>query len=169
MSRLVHYEGLPMVAGADKESMPAAVYTTINGVLQLEQALRSVQDTLVYVGRQDPTYPKPTIHGIPVEWIDYLSTAPMYPTGATNASYGVESSTVGDTNAGPRYNFLNFDSLKLFFHSDRFFYKNKIQEPDGQPHRHVCYIDSFVNLKCDDRRMQGVVFPNADAKAAYLS
>lgn len=170
MSRLVHFEGLPMMDGANKESMPAAIYTSINGVTLFEEAMRNKQDTLVYVGRQDPTYPKPTVHGIPMEWIDYLSTAPMYPTGASNATYSYEGDTSGDTNAGPRYNFLNFDSLKLFFHTERFFFKNKIQEPDGMPHRHTSWIDTFVNMKCDDRRSQGVVYPGtSDVAAAYRS
>lgn len=170
MSRLVHYEGLPVYDVANKSSIPAAVYTSLNGINMYEEAMRNRNDTLVYVGKQDPAYPNPTIHGVPLEWIDYLSTAPMYPTGASNAAYSYEGDTTGDTNAGPRYNFINFDTLKLYFHSERFFYKNKVQEPDGMPHRHICHIDSFVNMKCDDRRMQGVVYPGtADVPAAFRS
>jgi len=170
MSRLVHFEGLPLSGEmGQKETMPAAVYCSISGITLLEQAMRASQDAFVYVGRQDPTYPKPTIHGVPVEWLDILSTANYVPTGAADA-YATEATTTSTTHfMGPRYTFLNFEDLNIFFHTDMFMHKHPPMSWPGQPTRKVVYCDTFLNLICTNRRTQGVVAPLVDdVDAAYL-
>lgn len=168
MFRQLGYDGLPDKAHySTKSSMPAVVWTQLDGVMMYENAMRSDQDTYVYTGRQDPAYPNPTIHGVPVEYASLLDTATIYPTGAA-AALSDYTDTAGTTNAGPRFHFFNLDDICPVFHSEMYMQKHPPQNPYRQPSRHTVYVDTYYNLVLHNARTQGTVYPTAD-QTSYVS
>jgi len=164
MARKCKFTGLPLGKGmySDKSSMPAVVWCSLEGLVWLEEKMRNVQDLFVYMGRQDPTYPNPTMYGIPIEEVDYLTTATVFPTAATSV-YSTEGDTAGTTNAGPRYYFMNLSDIYFTIHSDMFFYRHPMRTPYENPSRHTIYIDTYCNITSEQRRTSGIVYPNVDA------
>lgn len=162
MRRKVAFDNLPTKgAFSDKATAPAVIWTSLNGITLYEDAMRATQDSFVWVGRQDPAYPKPTMHGIVVEYVSKLDTAAIFPTGSAGA-YSTEMDTTGTTNAGPRYFFANLQDMQLVLHAERYMYKHPILTPANQPSNHVMYVDTYFNLVCENRRTQGIVYPAAD-------
>ncbi len=168
MFRQVKFDGLPdRPEYGNKSTMPAVVWTMLDGVQKYEDDMRGGQDTFVYVGRQDPAYPNPTIHGVPVEYAAVLDTAAIFPTDSGGA-YSTYDSTAGTTNAGPRYFFCNLDDMTPVIHSEMWMKKHPLQTPYRQPSRHTVYMDTYYNIVFHNRRTQGIVYPTADV-TGYLS
>jgi len=174
MSRKVEFTGLPLGYGAysDKRTMPAVVWSSLEGVMWLEHLMRATQDSFVYLGRQDPTYPNPTVRGIPVEDVDYMVSANIFPTG-TSGAYSTEDDTTNDASSthesGPRYLFMNLMDIYFVLHSDIFFYRHKPRTPYHNPSRTTIYIDTYANLTAEQRRTSGTVYPNAAVPASVYA
>ncbi len=162
MSRKVRFRGLPLGKGAysSKATMPAVVWCSIDGITMMEESMRQAQDTFVYMGRQDPAYPSPTIHGVPVEDLEFWETAGIFPTGAA-AAYSTEGDQAGNI-GGPRFGFYNLNDIYLVVHSEKFFYKHPVRTPYDSPTRHTIYVDTYCNLTTQNRRTSGMVFPDAN-------
>jgi len=157
MARLCHYDGLPVKPQyGDSALSPTIVITSLEGINYLETVFRSSQDLFAYVGRQDPTSPKPTIWGVPVDWADWLTSAATYPAGSN--TYATQSAA---TYAGARFHFFQLEDISLKFHSERYFEPLPMQTPYRQPSRHTVYVDTYYNLVCTNRRTQGTVYPTA--------
>lgn len=167
MSKMVRKVGFDDLPGkeeySDKATMPSVVWASLNGVAEYEDSMRQTQDSFVYTGRQDPAYAKPTIHGIPVEYVSQLDTAAIFPTG-TSGAYSTEDSTdaTSPDNEGPRYFFVNCADLCPVFHTEMYMKKHPVLTPYNQPSRHTIYVDTYYNLTCKNRRTQGLVYPAAD-------
>jgi len=167
MFRQLGYDGLPDMAHfSSKSTMPAVVWTQLDGVMMYEDSMRTGQDTFVYTGRQDPAYPNPTIHGVPVEYASRLDTAAIYPTGgAGGTATGAQSTyddTSGDDNSGPRFHFFNLDDACPLFHSEMYMEKHPPQNPYRQPSRHTVYVDTYYNVVLHNARTQGTLYPSDD-------
>ena len=161
MFRQLGYDGLPdMEHFGSKSTMPAVVWTQLDGVMQYEDEMRQDQDTYVYTGRQDPAYPNPTIHGVPIEYASALDFQSIYPTGTAGAASTYDDGT--STNEGPRYHFFNLDDACPVFHSDMYMEKHPPQNPYRQPSRHTVYVDSYYNVILHNSRTQGTVYPTFD-------
>jgi len=161
MFRQLGYDGLPDMAHySSKSTMPTVVWTQLDGVMMYEDNLRGGQDTYVYTGRQDPAYPNPTIHGVPVEYCALLDTAEIYPTGSSAAL--ADYTDTGDSIAGPRFHFSNLDDMCPVFHSEMYMEKHAPQNPYRQPSRHTVYVDTYYNVVLHNARTQGTVAPSAN-------
>ena len=161
MSRKVRFRGLPLGKGAysTKSTMPAVIWCSIDGITMLEESMRQSQDSFVYMGKQDPAYPNPTIHGIPVEDLEIWETAEIFPTGTGN-TYSTEGTQSAAANGGPRFGFYNLADMYMVVHSDKFFYKHPVRTPYDSPTRHTIYVDTYCNLTSQNRRTSGMVFPD---------
>ena len=169
MFRQLGYDGLPDKAEySSKSTMPAVVWTQLDGVMMYENSMRGAQDTFVYTGRQDPAYPNPTIHGVPVEYASLLDTQSIYPTGAAGV-YAAYDSQASSNFAGPRFHFSNLDDMCPVFHSEMYMEKHAPQNPYRQPSRHTVYVDTYYNVVLHNSRTQGTVYPITADQADYIS
>jgi hypothetical protein len=161
--RQVKFDGLPEKEHyGSKSTMPVCVATMLDGLMAFEDTMRAQQDLFVYVGRQDPAYPKPTIHGIPVEYVSELDTAAIFPTGTSEAYSTYDDPTTTVNFFGPRFFFLNLDDMCPIFHSEMYMEKHPALTPYRQPSRHTVYVDTYYNLFLKNSRTQGILYPDAD-------
>jgi hypothetical protein len=168
MSRACNFTGLPIGDGPyiNKSSMPAVIWCSPDGYTALEQDMMQRQNYVVWLGKQDPTFPSITVHGIPVEEIVTIGTANIFPTGASGV-YSTErdiSNAVALGNAGPRYFFMDFSEhgLGMIVHSEKFFFKQPAAMPNMQLNRRVFAYDSYLNTNAVSCRSSGIVYPAAD-------
>jgi hypothetical protein len=154
------FDRLPMKPEySEKRSTPTRILCSLSyGQPQYEYALQGNNDFLRYTGGQDPTYPNPTFHGIPVEGIKALDTNVAYPT-AASAHYSTENDPAGTTNAGPRYYFLNFEYLKAIFHTEMYMHKHPVMTHPNQPSTKVIWCDTYYNVVPVSRQRHGIVYP----------
>lgn len=118
-----------------------------------QQELRRGQDHFI-AGPQDPAYPDPMFHGIPVVRVSTLDDAPLY----ADASDGrVDEITA--VKSGPRYYWVNGNYLFPTFHSDRYFYKHEVTKHFNVPDTWVCPVATWYNVMCTSRQRQGIVSP----------
>jgi len=128
---------------------------SLNGLTFLEDEMRRTQDTFVFGTRQDPSYPNPTIHGIPIDDIDYLDTAAVFSDAGTYKTEGAH------TEAGPRALFMNLRDIHFVVHSDMFFHRHAPLTPHYNPTKHSIFVDTYCNIIAENRRSSGIVFPSA--------
>lgn len=124
------------------------------------QLLRNAQDRFA-VGAQDPAYPDPQFHGIPVMRSSAFEQGAFYSDGA-----GGLANEFGGTNKGPRYLWLNSRYLYPVFHRDRYFYKDEVSRHHNVPDTWVCPVSTYMNIICTDRRHQGIVSPSGSVYTA---
>ncbi len=181
MSKLWHYcqfDPFPYKPEySDKMSTPHFIGTQLDGVLNFEHALRVNQDQ--FRGKQsgqDPAYPGPTFMDIPVQWLQSMDTAAIYPTAAgdalstyddTNGAHGInttlsDGSTQSIGHAGPRYKFINGVFLKCIWHASHFLRLRKIQDIPNRPFSKAQLVSMMNNNMCFSRRRQGELFPTGD-------
>lgn len=165
MARKVRFDGLPARPEfQDRSSMPSVVWTTLGGLLTVETCMRALQDSFVYMGRQDPTYPNPTIMGVPIEYVDALADSTIFDDGSS----GFATETTADI-IGPRYFFCNLQDITPVFHEEMFMKKHPPLTPYRQPSRHTIYVDTYYNLVCHNRRTQGIVGPITSDATGYAT
>ncbi len=171
MSRYCRFKGLPMSEGAyvNKHTMPAVVWCSYDGYTMAEESMQEVQNHFVWIGQQDPGYPNITVHGVPLEELEIIGTAEIFPTG-TSGAYANERSTA-NTNGGPRYFFMDFSEtgLGMILHSEKFFYKHDPVMPDMQINRRVFPYDTYCNTNAVSCRSSGIVYPVSGANIAGYS
>lgn len=159
MAKKVRFDGLPAKQEfSDRATMPSVIVCSMRAHTLLEDLMRQTQDAFVYVGRQDPTYPKPTIFGVPVEWLDYLESATLFNDGSSG--FVTEDSTSANIE-GPRYFFCNLQDVTPVFHAEMYMEKHPVLTPYRQPSRHTIYVDTYYNIVGHNRRTQGCVGPAA--------
>lgn len=127
---------------------------------------RGGQDRFI-AGNQDPSYPDPQFHGVPIGYSSQLDTAVVYPNAAGTALVTERAAT--GLNIGPRFLFLNCNYLYPIFHKERFMQKGKWSEDHTTPDTHVLPVTTWWNLVCWSRKHQGILSPDdtAGGLAAY--
>lgn len=156
LARRVKFTGLPTKPEyGDRKTMPAVFACSIKALTFLEDTMRATQDVFVYIGRQDPTYPHPTVYGVPVEEVDFLTNATIYDDGA--GGFATEEAA---TLEGPRYFACNLEDVTAYFHNRRFWYKYAPINDIEDPSRWVIWCDTYYQIHMHQRRTQGVVYPS---------
>ena len=135
----------------DTTTAKMKILTSLQGKTIYKRALRAANDRLVGGSSpQDPNYSNPKYDGIDVEYIDNLSTAPVYTSAAEAANE-------------PRYYFVNFNYIKAFFHRKKFFAQVAPPRSTSQPFSVTVYFDCYWNLFCRSRYRQGIIAPVSPA------
>jgi hypothetical protein len=116
-------------------------------------------------GQQDPAYPDPQFHGIPVTRASELETVEAYD-GGSNVAVNEQSSGTA-TKVGPRYYWFNTECLYPVFHDEMYFKKGKVTESHNVPDTHVCPVSTWVNFFNPVRRKQGIVYPAVNGSTLY--
>jgi hypothetical protein len=172
MWKKVHFEKPPTMG--EYFSNPAynnqQIFTSPEGQSAYTSFLRTHQDLFVIEGRQDPAYPDPQFNFIPVKYVDFLTTAPLYQNNTTAAS---TTDNVSEGNSatitGPRYYWINSNYLYPCFHKTYFFLRGKVREHFNDPDTFVVPVRTWGNLKCTSRRRQGIVSPSVDLYASLYT
>lgn len=119
--------------------------------------LRGGQDRFV-AGNQDPSYPDPQMHGVPVKYAEPMDTAAVYAnTGAT----ALTTEALADLK-GPRFIMVNCNYTYPVFHKAMYFKKGKVSESHEIPDTHVMPVTTWWNLVCWSRKHNGILSPSTD-------
>jgi hypothetical protein len=161
MMHLVQYNPLPMYEGQSEPlNKPQFIVTTKQGRVDYMQALRLLNDQLVgSTNRQDPSYLTPLYGGVPIIYSSKLDSAALYQVSSAGGAAANESASTGAI--GPRYYWIDTDSLCKVFHDERYFSRKQPQPHPNQPFSHVMWVDSWHQLVCTERRKLGIVTPFA--------
>lgn len=133
-----------------------AWYTSSQGQAMIENLLLNHQDRFV-MGPQDPGYNAPQYRGIPIFYWEKLDTAPIYDDGSS----GRTTEALADI-SGPRFYCFDFNSLGPVFHRNAYFKKRPVTSHHVTPDIFVGPVMSYYNVRCENRRNQGVISPSAD-------
>jgi hypothetical protein len=146
------------------------IYCSPEGQLAYEIALRGSQDAFVMSGRQDSAYNGPTYNGIPMRRVSALTTATIYPAGTAGAITNnlAESSTALLYNAGPRYYFVDSNTMFPFFDPDMFFERGEVRNHFNDPDTFVQPVFIWGNMLCPRRSTHCLVRPGG-ASDLYTS
>lgn len=167
---------------SDKTTSPHVIWTQLDGLTNYEAALRMNQDFFRGVGLQtgqDPDYDGPTFRGIPIEDLEALDTAAIYPTGTnsgtqsavawstyddtTNATAGTATNRDAETfrwgEAGPRYYVANLEYYLWAVHSAHYWDTIGPFMPTEQPHSRVLIAQIWDNLCTRSLMRQATVTP----------
>lgn len=162
MERLVHFHKIP-----NKESLNTAtsgkyvILTDGPSIDAYRSAIRGANDHIRYKDGFDPAIPYVKFNGIDMIEAQPLRDAAVYPTGAGGALSNPWD-TAGTNNSGGRYHWFNLDSIALVRHSTCWMERTSPMTDVRQPDTIVRYIDSKFNLLCENRRVNGTVYPTAD-------
>ena len=129
------------------------ILTSKRGRAVFMNLLRNGQDHFV-AGPQDPAYPNPQMHGVPVTWSKAFGDAAVYDDGSNGLAGEFTA-----TNKGPRFMLLNTEWLYPTFHKDRYFEKLEVTKQHEVPDTWVCPVNTYYNLFCPSRRHQGHLAP----------
>lgn len=164
-----------------KTRSPHVIFASDQGMQNYEHALRVNQDEFRGMGAmsgQDPDYSGPSFRGIPMEYIESLDTAAIYPTGASDAlsteldtantpSTGSIISGVDIGFAGPRYHICNLEYANYVTHSENYLVMEPPIKLQGQIGTYAQDVDLWNNFLCRSRRKGfGLLFPSADTTDA---
>lgn len=145
--------------------MPVEViFASRIGRARLMGLFRRSQDR--WVDMRDP-YNNPTYQNAPIVYIAQLDSAPIYPTGASDA-LGAESSAANTTNTnsigyqGPRYYLISPMYLRTVWHTNRYMKMLPTMTDVEQPTTHVIYVNSYANTLRRSGRRHGILYPLAD-------
>lgn len=173
MWKKVHFEKPPTMG--EYFSNPAydkqQIFCSPEGQTAYAMLIRAFQDNYVIETRQDPAYPDPAFNFIPVKYVDYLTTATLYPNHTTIASAtdNVSEGTSGNGVTGPRYYWINSEYLYPTFHEEMFFARQKVREAFNDPDTFVQPVRTWGNLVCTSRMRQGIVRPSEDVYSSLYS
>lgn len=145
------------------------IVTSIQGRRAYMTLLRGAQDRYI-AGPQDPAYPDPQFHGVPISRWDILETVAMYDSAAAGDSLKTEGSTVaGSQVAGPRFYMFNGNFLYPIAHRDRMYFKDQPLRHPQIPDTYVQYWATWWQLVCKSYKHQGVLRPTTAAYAALYA
>lgn len=161
MMHLVQYNPLPMYDGQSEPlNKPQFIATSKQGRVDYMTSLRLLNDQLVgSTNRQDPSYLTPLYGGVPVIYANKLDNATLYQVSSTGGAAANEANATGAI--GPRFYWIDTDSLCKVFHDERYFSRKQPQPHPNQPFSHVMWVDCWHQLVCTERRKLGIVTPFA--------
>ena len=156
-----------------------SIWTSKRGLTNYKTCLRNGNDHWI-AGPQDPSYPDPTMRGIPITRVQDLETAVVYSNAAASPDVFVTEGTYASGTAkwyddsdsvehwaGPRYYVNNFNYFFPVFQDQRFFYKDKPSRHHNVPDTWVVPMAIWFNWFCVSRQHQGVLFPSATGLGGY--
>lgn len=145
------------------------IYCSPEGQRAYTHTLRVSQDR--YVQPQDPAYNEPTFNGIPMHRTSALTTATLYPAdgGGSFTNNVAESTTNCANGSGPRYYFVNSETMFPFYDPDMFFERGEVRNHFNDPDTFVQPIFLWGNLMCPRRSTHCLIRPGAAAHNLYLS
>lgn len=122
--------------------------------------LRNHQDRFI-AGNQDPAYPDPQFHGLPVVRSSEFERGLYY-----NGGANTPATEFGATNKGPRYLFLTGQHLYPTFHKQRYFFKDEVMRHPNVPDTWMFPVRTYMQTICDNPRKQGIVAPSGSVYTA---
>ncbi|MFB3431990.1 MAG: hypothetical protein ABL309_13820 [Phycisphaerales bacterium] len=131
------------------------IITSETGQVQYETLLQRAQDLFVAAGRQDPAYTAPQFRGIPIEYIAGMDELAIYDDGAS----GRTTEDLADR-AGARYCWLDLQTIRMFFHKERYIKKGEVREIQDQLDSYACPVTVWNNMICRSRRRNGFITPS---------
>lgn len=144
---------------SDKTSVPGVIFTMEEGMTAVEAGAVENQDFFRGgFGSADAGYRGLSYKGLPIVYISILDAAAIFPTGSGGALSTWSDTT--NSNAGPRFFFVNPQHLKMVWHKDRYFYMKEPFSPSRQPFNKVIIADCWHNLVCTSRSRHGYVNPS---------
>lgn len=129
------------------------IVTSMRGQSIAQGLLRNAQDQLIG-GRQDPAYPDPTYHGIPIRWSDGMTNSAVYDTGSN--TLGNEFNAAND---GPRFLWINGHDIYPVYHSAKMGQMEAPLKHPNVPDTWTTPIPVWGNLFCESRKRSGIVRP----------
>lgn len=149
------------------------IFTSPEGQLAYEIALRASQDLFVTASRQDSAYNDPTFNGIPMRYVTALKTATIYPAdgGGSYTNNVIEGTTNCAYGSGPRYYFINSNYMFPFYDEDMFFQRGEVRNQFNDPDTFVQPVFIWGNLLCPRRSVHALIRPNGGSskRNLYLS
>jgi hypothetical protein len=156
MMDLITYRPLPKYESqGEPKNRPNFILCSSLGKRRMQDTLRHSNDRLVQA--QDGAYDAPAFNGLGLVYASQLDAAAIY----NNGSDVAVAETAADI-TGPRYYFIDTDSMGTIFHDDRYFQKLQPKPSPNQPMSHVQWCDTWWQLACTERRKQGIVSPSVD-------
>lgn len=142
------------------------IETTKTGRKFYMSLCRGGQDRFV-AGPQDPSYPDPQFHGVPIKRVDRLETATLYAnTSATALTTELLSATAFSAGItvgrGPRFYMRNANYMYPVFHKERFMEKDKRSRHHQVPDTWVIPCATWFNNVCVSRKHQGILSPSGN-------
>lgn len=139
------------------------ILTSLQGRQAYMSLLRAGQDRFI-AGPQDPAYPDPQFHGVPVKRCQFLETATVYDSATASPTVAptTEGLAAGNHKKGPRFYMWNGNYIYPVVHDERYFYKDKPTRHHNVPDTWVMRTVLWWNMICTSRKHQGVLFPSAD-------
>jgi hypothetical protein len=137
------------------------IVTSIQGRAAFMSLLRGDQDRYI-AGPQDPAYPDPQFHGVPISRWDLLETVALYDSAAAGDSLKTEGLAAGSQKKGPRFYMLNGNFLYPIAHRDRMYFKDQPLRHPQIPDTYVQYWATWWQLVCKSFKHQGVLRPTLD-------
>ena len=176
---------------SDKRKSPHCILTQEAGVTNFEFALLSSQDHFRGMGMrsgQDPAYPGPSYRGIPVQWIESLDDAAIYPTGtgggetdlaaiawsdsedgsvtAVPTITNIDGETVNVGQRGPRYYLMNLEHFHWACHQNNYLVPGPVITPSDKPFSRVQWWDLWNCMYASSLRTSAILTPAADTTNA---
>lgn len=131
------------------------IVTSIQGRAAFMSLLRGDQDRYV-AGPQDPAYPDPQFHGVPVRRWDAMETAAIYDGASVLQTEGLAA---GTQKKGPRFILANGNMLYPIAHRERMYYKDNPLRHPQIPDTWVQYWATWWQLVCKSYKHQGMLSP----------
>jgi hypothetical protein len=154
---------------ADEHLNNQIIMCTIQGRSAIQSLMRGDQDRYIS-GPQDPAYPDPQFHGVPLKRADGLETAAVYD-GGVGVGLVTEGSAVANvtlnTNAGPRFYLTNGNFIHPIAHRERLFFKDTPIRHPQIPDTWVQYYATWWQFPCKSYKHQGVLVPNNTTNGFY--
>lgn len=143
---------------ADETLNNQTIITSKQGRSAFMSLLRGDQDRYI-AGPQDPAYPDPQFHGVPIQRWDAMETGTFYD-GAS--ALQTEGTAAGTQFKGPRFILANGNFLYPIAHRERMYYKDVPLRHPQIPDTWVQYWATWWQLICKSYKHQGILFPSAD-------
>lgn len=145
----------------DSQGNPTCIATSKLGSTQIMSLHRKSNDMLIQP--QDGAYPLPRWNGLAIKDVSELDNAKLYDAVTTGNFVAENVLTGADTvktgKPGARYYFLNTKYIKVVFHKAKYFKMEKVKEPERKVGVYVIPVQTWFNLVCTNRRVQGIVSP----------
>lgn len=148
----------------DPEMNNQKILTSKFGRRAFASLCRGGQDRFV-AGNQDPAYPDPQMHGVPVKYAEPMDTAAVYANAGATALVTERDAT--GANIGPVFILANCNYMYPVFHKAQYFKKGKVSEDHNIPDTHVMPVTTWWNLVCWSRKHQGILRPSGTGITAY--
>lgn len=140
--------------------LPAQMFIACSpeGAAKLKAHCRDAQSD--WSNKHDGYGGRETYAGVPVVPVGKLTSAAIFPTGASGA-YSTELVTT-NSNAGPRYHLINANDIDVVKHNEYDMKVTGTQDQYGNPSRKAIFYETMHNMIARKRRTSGIIYPTAN-------